>query len=273
MNDAHVLVHGMPHVYQFEQNRSKYRCEAAVLAAVSAFARPNHWPNLSVLMHEIYIKYVQGPNAGQDSDANTWGLNKDNALDWLRGNGIGYYDLQHIVDTSDSELLRHHMGAMNESGIPVILGIDDESHLYQAKQAADGSWTQGPKMHNWNDAGLKHALLRVGMSEVHPVTLINDPAAACPPFEYPTPVLWSDLQACGINTAIGIMPPGVPAPDASFSFYDNGVKHAWPVPKPHVDLDAAASTLHAIIAAAEQMASVAATLKSASNNALSDIGK
>ena len=184
---------------------ANFGAKLACLSTLSAFARPNHWPNLSLLMSEIYTKYVQGPYAGQDVTANQYGLTKSDALDWLHSNGIGYYDLQSIVDTGDMDLLKHHMGAMNECGIPVMLGINDESHIYQAKLQADGSYVQGTKTHSWADTGLKHCIIRVGMRLDAPVTLINDPATACPPFAYPTPILWDDLKACGINTAIGVM--------------------------------------------------------------------
>lgn len=243
MNDSRVLVHGVPHVYQFEQGKSAYRCEAASLAALSAFAHPNHWPNLSELMHEIYTKYVPGG----DVPANKQGMTKEQALEWCKSNGIGVCDLQWVVDKGDPEELRRHMGAMNKSGIPILLGINDESHLYQATQQADSVWVRGPKMHNWNDKGLRHALVRVGMDMVHPVTLLDDPATACPPFAYPTPVLWDDLRACGINTALGIMPPGVPAPPESFHFHTlDGVDHVWPEPPPKVDVPTAAQIVAAL---------------------------
>ena len=283
MSDSFTLVHGLPHVYQFEQGKSQYRCEAATLAALSGFAYPNHWPNLSNLMHEIYTKYVPGG----DVPGNEQGMTKSQFVDWCENNGkrIGFHDLQPILDSGDMDALRLEMAAMNRCGIPVALGINDESVLYQAVQQADGSWQRGPKMHNWSDKGLRHSFIRVGMDNEHPVTLINDPATACPPFPYPTPVLWEDLVRGGLNTAIGIMPPGVAAPPADFRFHVDGKDNPWPVPPPVVNHEQAASTLHSFdtpLAAIENMAnvlgsshlqSIVQTLRSGRDAVLVDIGK
>ena len=235
MATDHTLVHGIPHLLQFEQNKSQYRCEAACLSALSAFARPNHWPNLSLLMSEIYTKYVQGPYAGQDVTANQYGLTKSDALDWLHSNGIGYYDLQSIVDTGDMDLLKHHMGAMNECGIPVMLGINDESHIYQAKLQADGSYVQGTKTHSWADTGLKHCIIRVGMRLDAPVTLINDPATAYTSFRVSYPHFVGELEGVWYQHGNWHNAAFVSAPDASFQFYNNGVKNVWPVPAVKLD--------------------------------------
>lgn len=232
MADTFTIVRGIPHIYQFEPGRSEYRCEAAVLTALSMFAYPNHFSDPSALMHEIYVKYV----SGGDVPANQQGMTKEEFLAWcaspdtLGGKSIGIHDLQAIVDSGDMDALRLEMAAMNACGIPVALGIADESHLYQAVQNADESWSRGPKLHNWSDTGLAHVIIRIGMDMVHPITLISDPAANCPPFKYPTPILWEDLVACRMTTAIGVMPPGIPTPAPGFRFYENGVQHVWPVP-------------------------------------------
>lgn len=266
VNMSHTLVHNVPHVYQFKKGHSLYRCVAYVLASLIAFAYPGKYQDLDDLARKLYEEY-----AGPDVESNTAGMTKAQAIECLQKHGVGFVDLQHFLDAGDIEGLRHEMAAMNRAGIPQLLTIGDESHMKLA--------TNGTKLHNWNDAGLSHCIVRLGMEDQAPIGYYLDPAAPCPPFPFPTPVEWADIAAAQPITALGIMPPGVSVPPADFRFFagkneDGSDKwNMWPAPKPHLDLDAAASTLHAIIAAAEQMAGVAATLKSASNNALSDIGK
>ena len=246
MVDKHSLVHGIPHVYQFEQNRSKYRCQAAIMAALSAFARPNHWPNLSLLMSEIYTKYVPGG----DNPNNTKGMQKEHATDWFKTNGINYHDLQALI--GNDEELRLETTAMINSGIPVMLGIDDESQLYLGVVDAQGNTVRGKKLHDWNDTGLGHAFARIGVDFDHPLGLYNDPATSSPPFPYPTPIRWADVAASRINTAIGVMPPGVAAPPADFRFHRDGQDFKWPVPPPVLNAEAALATIEALRAADEQ---------------------
>jgi hypothetical protein len=246
IDQNHVLVPHVPKVYQFERGRSAFRCEAFTLVALSLFAYPAqlHWDGrdfsgLNALASHIYAKYT-----GSDVPENTSGMNKEQMLDWFHLGHIGSHDLQALVDAArasgDWDELRHEMGAMNKSGIPVSLGIDDESHL---------KTPDGKKLHSWNDVGLGHAIIRLGMDLQQPITFILDPAAPCPPFPFPTPVLWSDLVQCRINTAIGVMPHGVSAPPPDFRFSRDGQDFVWPVPeppKPVVDIAAIVSQVEAL---------------------------
>lgn len=255
----HAIVDNIPHAYQFTKGNSLYRCVAFVLAALSAFAYPKKFAgaNLNTLASGIYQHY-----AGQDIDTNTNGLTKEQAVDYLNAAHIGYVDLQHLVDQGgDYEALRLEMAAMNRQGVPQLLTIADESHLHYAPN--------GQKLHNWNDAGLSHCIVRLGMDEHDTVGYYLDPAAPVPPFTYPTPIKWEDIVACRPITALGIMPPGVEAPPAGFS-YQNA---KWPTPEPVVNLDNAASTLHSISSAMDQLQNAIAAVKAASANALHDLGK
>lgn len=252
----HIIDDGVPKLYQFAPGRSEYRCEAFALASLTGFAQPNKYPDLNALASEIYQTY-----AGPDVTSDTNGMTKENAIDYFTKHDIAFFDIQPIVDacraSGNFDRLRLELGGMNRSGIPVLLGIDDESQLYQAARQSDGNYVRGGKLHNWRDEGLHHAIIRIGMMLHAPVTFIMDPATASPPFPFPTPVLWSDLEAAHINTAIGVMPHGIVAPPSDFSFYTgttDGVDHytVWPVPKPVIDTEAAISTFESIRNAYQQ---------------------
>jgi len=248
------------------------------MSALTSFAYPGKHINLNAVADQIYTKYV-----GPDTTADTNGMTKSQATSWFNSNPfghIGYYYLQAVVDrcraSNDFEELRHHMAAMNKCNIPVMLGIDDESHL---------KTPDGKKLHSWNDVGLGHAIIRLGMDMEQPITLILDPAAPCPPFPFPTPINWTDLVACNINTALGVMPPGISAPPADFEFYANGHEMKWPVPPPAVDLNRAATAIQGMevaIAALKNMAdaldsghlhTVVSSLQAGCQSVLVDIGK
>ncbi len=82
-------------------------------------------------------------------------------------------------------------------------------------------------------------------------------------------------MAAGVITAISIMPHNVPTPPSGFRYYggDSQPDHLWPEPKPTINTDGATSTLHAMLAALDNLTNAVDTLKGATHNVLADLGK
>lgn len=229
-----AIIDGIPHVFQYQPYRSRFRGMASALAALSAFARPGTWHDLDELAHQIQQQY-----AGNDDAANTNGLAREQALDWLARNQIGVVDLQEHLDRNDMESLRQIMAAMNRNGIPQLLLVADDTQLVLA--------TNGAKLHNWRDgSGENGCLVRLGLEEHQPVGYYLDPACPCPPFPYPTPIEWKSVLDSKLLAVIAVMPSGVDVPPADFNWFLAGVQ--WPQPKPVMDLTSVAASVAALSA-------------------------
>jgi len=218
-SSSQVLVHGVPLVPAYAIGKSEARDAAACLASLAAFARPNHWPNLSTLASDIYTAY-----AGKDTSDNATPLTREQVLDWCSANGIGTFVLAGI---STLEELRAEMAAMNKSGIPVLLFLGDGSKLLTY---------DGKPLHPYQTEPRSHAIIRLGADSVRPITFILDPSAPCPPLPCPIPASWDSITQSTVLSAIGIMPPKVEAPPSGFRFVANGTEQAWPEIKPDASL-------------------------------------
>lgn len=220
---AHLLYVNQFAKFSWDSNPSLYRCMAACGAMVAEWAYPGRqWQtrfgknsDINQLEDEIYTEL-----AGPDTRSDTSGITKAAMLGWLGKASIGVIDMQHYIDLADMNGLRAEMEAQNRQGVLQFLCVNDESHL---KLASNGS-----KMHNWADQGLKHAILRVGYSDSltaydHSNTAYYyDPAS--PSSTRPTGISRNDINQAGIFVALAIMPPGVPPPPHGFSYQ----KGAWP---------------------------------------------
>ena len=219
------------YVYQFSAGTSQYKCVEASLAMAAQVAYPDRYANPAQLMSQIYQQYV-GPDVTGDRNGTT----KEQAIDWLRSQGIGYIDMQGMLSNLDE--LKAEIQAQNLQHIPQIISIGDESFLKYAKT--------GQTLHNWADAlnHGSHTFLRVGFSDSEGWAYYMEPAAA-PNFAEPVPIKWSDIEAGAVVGCIAIMPHGVPVPPTGFSFQHS----TWPAPKPVFDAAKAESTLAAAMLA------------------------
>jgi hypothetical protein len=225
------------YTYQFDGN-SQYKCVEASLTMAGQVAYPDRYPNPHQLMSQIYQKYV-GPDVAGDRN----GTSKEQALDWLRSQNIGFIDMQHYIDSGDIEGLHQEIQAQNKQDVCQIFSIGDESFLKSAKT--------GHTLHNWADAlnHGSHTMLRVGYSDSEGWAYYMEPAAA-PNFAEPVPITWQDFLDGKIDGCIAIMPKGVKTPPADFSFLHG----TWPTPpKPPLDVDKAQNTIAAMINALDAM--------------------
>lgn len=238
MADFMVKLPGNFHyVYQFATGKSQYKCVEASLAMAGQIAYPDRYANPTQLMSQIYEKYV-GPDVTSDRNGTT----RDDAIAWLKSQGIGFIDMQHLIDAGQIDELHNEIQAQNKQNVCQIFSIGDESFLKSAKT--------GLTLHNWADAlnHGSHTMLRVGYSDNQGWAYYYEPAAA-PNFEEPVPIAWKDFLDGGIVGCIAIMPHGVPVPPAGFS-YQTGV---WPKPKPVFDAAKAESTVAAMVQALDAM--------------------
>jgi hypothetical protein len=218
------------YTYQFQNGRSQYTCVAACLSAIAQISYPGRWQSPIALMHDIYTTY-----AGQDIPSNEQGMTHDEAMNWLHSVTIGAIDMNHLI--SNKALLRAELDAQNKQNVCQLITIADESKLRYARSLSE-------RLHNWADKGLSHAILRVGYSDSSGVAYFEEPAAGLA-FPHPLPILWSDIEAAGIQTCLATMPHSVSVPPVDFSFQ----KGVWPAPKLVVDVNQAIATTRALRAA------------------------
>lgn len=226
---------------------SGYRCVAASALMAAEVAYPNAF-NPEEAEHAFYEKY-----AGPDVTSDHQGIGKESLLSWFRDNHIGYIDLQDIIDSGDTELLREEITAQNRQRVLQVISVADESHLKYA--------LNGAKLHNWNDAGMAHCFIRLGFSDNKGYGFYAEPAAAG--FSYddagnwqPIPIEWKDILAGRITSMIAVMPAGVPEPPKGFRYHRGpGLPdNEWPVPpKPPVDKTAVLDSLRAYKAKADEI--------------------
>ena len=232
------------YVYQFQAGKSQYRCVEACLAMAGQIAYPDRYADPVALMDQIYTQYV-GPDIASDQKGTT----REQALDWLQKQGIGHIDLQHYLDAGDIEGLHAEIMAMNKQSVAQLITIGDESFLKHA--------VTGLPLHNWADAlnHGAHTMLRVGFSDESGAAYYMEPAAA-PNFSEPVPILWQDFLDGKVVGCIAIMPFGVVAPPASFS-YQHGVWPIPPAPKPVIDFEKVLANLNAIAGVGGQLTNLA----------------
>ena len=219
MTDFMVKLPGnFRYVPQFEAGKSQYRCVEASLSMAGQIAYPARYANPQLLMSQIYSHFV-GPDVVGDRNGTT----REQAIQWLQSQNIGYIDMQHLIDAGQIEELHAEISAQNKQDVCQIFSIGDESFLKHAKT--------GHTLHNWADAlnHGSHTMLRVGYSDDQGYAYYEEPAAA-PNFSEPVPIAWKDFIDGKIVGCIAIMPAGVKAPPAGFS-YQNA---KWPAPKPPV---------------------------------------
>lgn len=252
------LVHLPEHyqyVYQFQPGHSNERCAEACMSMVAQIAFPGRFANPAELMHELYEQYV-----GPDVPTNKDGTTKESVLHWLSQIGIGHIDMSHLLGDLDN--LKAEIQAQNLQSVCQIVTIDDMSKL---RYAANGG-----KLYDWaaGGVGVSHVILRVGFSDDHGYGLYFDPAAS-PKLPHPLPIAWDHVVEAGIRWVCAIMPYHVDVPPVGFS-YQHG---SWPPPAPAVNLENAASTVHAMLGAVDQLNQVLSALKNAGHTVLSDLGK
>ncbi len=206
------------YVPQFETGKSQYRCVEASLSMAGQIAYPARYANPQLLMSQIYQKYV-GPDVVGDRNGTT----REQTLEWLQAQNIGFIDMQHLIDAGQIEELHAEISAQNRQDVCQIFSIGDESFLKHAKT--------GHTLHNWADAlnHGSHTMLRVGYSDDQGYAYYEEPAAA-PNFSEPVPIMWQNFLDGKIVGCIAIMPAGVKVPPAGFSFQNA----KWPAPKPPV---------------------------------------
>jgi hypothetical protein len=217
---------------QWAEHPSLYRCVAAVWAMLMEISYPGKWIP-EELMHDLYVLW-----AGPDVASDTQGIDKAPVLAWAHKNGVGFVDMANLL--GDTATLLHVIERQNEMGIPQLITVADESFLKDAKT--------GVKLHNWNDAGMGHAILRAGFSDSDGYGLYFEPAA--PGFAQPVPISWADsIVPAHIVTAVAVMPHTVPQPPADFDWLHN----TWPAPKPTLDVTKALNTIGAMQQALDAM--------------------
>ncbi len=209
-------------------NPSKYRCGTAVSAMVAEIAYPGKWIP-EELEHDLYVKWA-GPDVPTDEN----GVTKEQILAWLSQANIGHIDMSNLVaefQNGNRDPLHNELMAQNRQHVPQILTVNDESQLYDIA---------GHKLHAWADQGLHHVILRVGFSDDQGYGLYYEPAA--PGFPQPVKIPWERIIACGLITAIAIMPAGVPQPPVDFRF----TQGVWPPPKPVISIDDAMARIESV---------------------------
>jgi len=246
MTDFMVQLPGnFRYVYQFNGG-SGYKCVEASLAMACQVAYPDRYANPTALMSQVYQQYV-GPDVAGDRNGTT----KEQALEWLDSQHIGYIDMQHYIDAGQLDDLIAEIQAQNQQNVPQLISIGDESFLKYAKN--------GQSLHNWADADNhgSHTFMRVGYSDSEGWAYYEEPAAA-PNFAQPVPIKWTDILAGGVVGCIAIMPHGMPTPPADFRF----TQGTWPKPAPVFDAAKAESTLGAAVSATQALISALANLQS-----------
>jgi hypothetical protein len=226
------------YVYQFDGN-SQYKCVEASLAMAGQIAYPDRYANPAKLMSQIYVKYV-GPDVVGDRNGTT----REQAIDWLKSQNIGYIDYQPLIDAGEISKLHDLMTAMNKQNVPQIISIGDESFLKSAKT--------GHTLHNWADAlnHGSHTMLRVGFSDSEGFAYYMEPAAS-PSFAEPVPIEWQNFLDGKVVGCIAIMPHAVSVPPAGINF--DWANQQWPAPKPKFDAAKAENTIAAIQQALDAM--------------------
>ncbi len=173
------------------------------------------------------------------------------ALDWLTKYGITFIDLQPLVEEfqrGNAAALHGEIMAQNSQQVAQIISVADESKLFD---------DTGKKLHSWADTGQPHTMLRVGYSTDQGYGLYFEPAA--PGFAQPVHIPWTHLVEANVSAAVAILPGGVEAPPAGFSFQSG----QWPTPKPTLNLPAAQEALHILEQVIQTMASATTALKEA----------
>jgi hypothetical protein len=237
------------YVYQFD-NSSQFKCVEAVLAMAGQIAYPSRYPNPHQLMDQIYTKYV-GPDVPGDRNGTT----PEEAKAWLTSQGIGFIDMQPLIDSGETAKIHDQVMAQNKQNVVQIISIGDESFLKHAKT--------GHTLHNWADAlnHGSHTMLRVGFSDNEGFAYYMEPAAA-PNFTEPVPIAWQNFLDGGISGCIAIMPAGVKVPPEGVHF--DWTAHEWPAPKPVFDFAKTATTVGGMMQAVD-------ALKAALGNLASDL--
>ena len=227
------------YVYQFEPGKSTYRCVEATLVMAGQIAYPDRYKNLSQLMSSIYEKYV-GPDVSGDRNGTT----REQALDWLHSQSIGFIDYQPLIDAGEISKLHDLLTAMNKQNVAQIISIGDESFLKYAKNVHT--------LHNWADSENhgSHTMLRVGFSDSEGWGYYYEPAAA-PNFAEPVPIEWQNFLDGKVVGCIAIMPHGVSVPPEGIHF--DWANQPWPAPKPKFDPVKAENTIAAIQQALDAM--------------------
>jgi len=205
------------------------------------------------LEHDLYVEL-----AGPDVVSDKTGIDRLPLEAALKKLGdINYIDYAPLVDEfshGNPAPLHAELMAQNRAGVPQLLCVFDMSALHKA----DGS-ARGAPLYTYDCKDVHHAIVRAGFSDDSGYGLYFDPAS--PGFKQPVPILWADIVAAQIITAIAVLPHGMPIPPSGFLFQHG----TWPPVQPRVDIAAALSTV-------ESMAATIAALSAALNNVRADLG-
>jgi len=239
---------------------SHERCGPASTAMAAEFADPSRWIP-EELEHDLYVKW-----AGPDEASDTAGTAIEQVKAWLTSVGIGFIDMQSLVDEftrGSRDPLRLELEHQNDQGVPQIMTVIDMGRLHEWMQ--DGS---NPSLYPWvgHGAGVSHVIFRVGYSDSDGYGCYADPAAPgfCEDSKghfQPARIPFADIAASGLWHTLAIMPHNVPAPPSGFSFQ----RGQWPPEQPKIDVASALSTI-------ESMAATITALSAALANVRADLG-
>lgn len=228
-------------------------CGEASTAMAAEIAYPGKW-----VPEELIAELCQRWTGSPDTRANPRGTTREEIVAWLQEQHVGHIDLADLVAIAGQAELHQEIMAQNKNGVPQIVTVADESQLYEAvpdANDANGAYMRGPKLHNWQDKGMGHVMLRVGYSDDHAYGFYMEPAA--PGFAQPVKILLSDMNAANVITAIAIMPHGMPQPPAGFRFSQHG---PWPAPKPVLDIAKVQTTVGGMMQAVDALKAAVSTL-------------
>lgn len=209
------------------------------------FAYPNKY-DVNLIAHDEYVKYV-----GPDVPTDTNGVNANTMKKFFADFGVGIVDLQDLVNQGlqhgNYQPLLDEIEAQNRQGVIQFLSVADEALLIDDRTGA----SLHPDLH------YGHCIVRLGFSTDQGYGLYFDPAnaQACTDQKtgknIPVKISWSNsIIKAKPNFAMAIMPPGVSAPPAGFSYQ----KGTWPAPaKPAPDLTKLSANLDSMASTLAQM--------------------
>ncbi len=275
MSDHLVLLpsHFSP-VQAVEPGHSKSRHIAASLANIQQILLPNSCAHFQALVSDIYAHYTGQP----DIPANTLGMTRDQALDYLSALKLAVIDM--TPQLNDIHSFKQELQCVTISGLPVFLMLADEAQLKLGQP--DGS--EGAPLHNWltTSPGAATSLIRVGYSDSVANAYYYD-SLLSPAFDQPVAIPWQSVQDSTILCCLAVLPASITvAPPTDFRYFAgvdaNGAMlppNVWPVPAPPAPtLDVASATVsaQAFLAASQQLASVAAGMKVSAESLLKVLG-
>lgn len=251
---ADILIPRLPRfVNQFaasvyDEHPSLFRCGTAAGSICLDFAYPGHYDPYKV-EHDEYQKLV-GPDTPSDQNGVTDAKMEQFFADFRVGT-IYMHDLvMQGFEQGEYAPLLAEIEAQNRQGVIQFLSVADESSLIDAKTGA----SLHPGLH------YGHCIVRLGFSDDTGVGYYFDPAAAQAQFDpatksyKPVEISWeASIVHAKVNCVFAIMPPGVPAPPAGFS-YQHGT---WPAAKPVIDFAKMLNNLNAIAGVGGQLTNLA----------------